>query len=398
MSAPVVVRDSADSDLAAIRAIYAHHVEHGFGSFEEVPPSLAEMAERRSGVLARGLPYLAAQSEGAVLGYAYASAFRPRAAYRYSLEDSIYVAPDAAGRGIGRLLLSALIARAEAWGGPPDGCRDRRHGKSRLDRLAYGLGFPHGRRARRRGLQTRTLGRQRYDATGFGIRRKRAAAGGKMTAPTLLEALELHKSGKIAEAETIYAALLALDSTDLDTLNLGGLALHALGQRAAAAARFLRAIELAPDFADAHANLGSVYRVENQLDEAAKCFSRALELEPANGLAANNLGLVRLDQGFALESIGLLSQARTLMPGQPDIVINLSIAYMRYGDYAQALAMLDMLAEATPKDKRAYFGKGAALLSLGRIDEARAALDRAIELDPDYSAAIDKRASLDRAG
>jgi phosphinothricin acetyltransferase len=116
MSAPVVVRDSADSDLAAIRAIYAHHVEHGFGSFEEVPPSLAEMAERRSGVLARGLPYLAAQSEGAVLGYAYASAFRPRAAYRYSLEDSIYVAPDAAGRGIGRLLLSALLARAEAWG------------------------------------------------------------------------------------------------------------------------------------------------------------------------------------------------------------------------------------------------------------------------------------------
>lgn len=119
MSAPVVVRDSADSDLAAIQAIYAHHVEHGFGSFEEVPPSLAEMAERRSGVLARGLPYLAAQSEGAVLGYAYASAFRPRAAYRYSLEDSIYVAPDAAGRGGASGAFCCLrFLRAPKRGGP----------------------------------------------------------------------------------------------------------------------------------------------------------------------------------------------------------------------------------------------------------------------------------------
>ena len=112
----MIVRDSRDADLAAIHKIYAHHVEHGFGSFEEAPPTPAALAERRAAVLDKGLPYLAAEADGQVLGYAYAGPFRPRSAYRFSLEDSIYVAPAATGQGVGRKLLAELLARAEAWG------------------------------------------------------------------------------------------------------------------------------------------------------------------------------------------------------------------------------------------------------------------------------------------
>jgi phosphinothricin acetyltransferase len=116
MNAGIDVRDSADGDLDAIQAIYAHHVEHGLGSFEETPPGRDELADRRRAILAKGLPYLAAEADGRLLGYAYAGPFRPRSAYRFSVEDSIYVAPGAAGRGIGRMLLEALIARATLWG------------------------------------------------------------------------------------------------------------------------------------------------------------------------------------------------------------------------------------------------------------------------------------------
>jgi phosphinothricin acetyltransferase len=110
------LRPSVDADLPAIHAIYAHHVLHGTASFEEVPPELAEMARRRDAILARGLPYLVAESDGRVLGYAYAAPYRTRSAYRFTLEDSVYVAADALGRGIGRLLLRALIARVETTG------------------------------------------------------------------------------------------------------------------------------------------------------------------------------------------------------------------------------------------------------------------------------------------
>jgi L-amino acid N-acyltransferase YncA len=111
------VRDSDDADLPAITAIYAQHVLNGFGSFEEVPPDLKELARRRREIIAKGLPYLVA-SEGArsVFGYAYASPYRTRSAYRFTVEDSIYVAPDAARRGIGRALLEALIARCTTAG------------------------------------------------------------------------------------------------------------------------------------------------------------------------------------------------------------------------------------------------------------------------------------------
>jgi L-amino acid N-acyltransferase YncA len=112
----MIIRPATEADAQALAAIYGDAVLHGFGTFEEVPPTAAEMEQRRRAVADRGLPYLAAEAEGRVLGFAYASPFRPRAAYRYTLEDSVYVAPDAAGRGVGRAVLSAVIAACEALG------------------------------------------------------------------------------------------------------------------------------------------------------------------------------------------------------------------------------------------------------------------------------------------
>ncbi|MBS9477796.1 GNAT family N-acetyltransferase [Ancylobacter radicis] len=114
----LLVRDATEADMAAVQAIYAHHVLTGTASFEEVPPTLAEMMARRAAVRSHGLPYLVAEVAGepggAVVGYCYATPYRPRPAYRHTLEDSVYVAPDQAGRGIGSALLAALIARCEA--------------------------------------------------------------------------------------------------------------------------------------------------------------------------------------------------------------------------------------------------------------------------------------------
>lgn len=118
-SAPVsrvIVRPSTEHDLPAITALYAHHVLHGTGSFELSPPTEADMGSRRAGVLANGLPYLVADLDGAVLGFAYANHFRPRPAYRFSVENSVYVAPSAPRQGLGRLLMAELIARCEAAG------------------------------------------------------------------------------------------------------------------------------------------------------------------------------------------------------------------------------------------------------------------------------------------
>jgi phosphinothricin acetyltransferase len=110
----VLVRDAAEADMAAVEAIYAHHVLHGLATFEEVPPSLEELLRRRSAVLALGLPYLVAEVDGKVVGYSYAGSYRPRPAYRYTIEDSVYVADGLAGRGIGTALLQSLIARCES--------------------------------------------------------------------------------------------------------------------------------------------------------------------------------------------------------------------------------------------------------------------------------------------
>ncbi len=112
------VRDAAPADAPALAAIYGHHVLNGVGTFEETPPTAEEMVRRLGAVCALGLPYLVAVGPEVeeILGFAYASAFRPRAAYRYTAEDSVYVAPGQQGRGVGRALVSAVVARCEALG------------------------------------------------------------------------------------------------------------------------------------------------------------------------------------------------------------------------------------------------------------------------------------------
>lgn len=108
-----VIRDASDGDMEAISEIYAHHVLYGLATFEEVPPSADELRSRRASVLAMGLPYLVAELNGEIVGYSYATAYRPRPAYRFSIEDSVYVADGLGGRGIGGALLQELIARCE---------------------------------------------------------------------------------------------------------------------------------------------------------------------------------------------------------------------------------------------------------------------------------------------
>ena len=111
-----LIRPSSDADLPAITAIYAHHVLHGTGSFETEPPSVADMTTRRADVLSKGLAYLVVEQDGKIAGFAYGNWFKPRPAYRYSVEDSIYMAPDLQGKGLGRALLAELLARFEAVG------------------------------------------------------------------------------------------------------------------------------------------------------------------------------------------------------------------------------------------------------------------------------------------
>lgn len=103
------LRAAVPDDVPSIAGIYGHHVLHGLASFEIEPPSSAEMRRRFDAITGAGYPYFVATDEGRVLGYAYASAFRTRPAYRYTVEDSVYVEPGAAGRGIGRQLLLAVI-------------------------------------------------------------------------------------------------------------------------------------------------------------------------------------------------------------------------------------------------------------------------------------------------
>src|SRR5690349_19675048 len=114
---PCLIRDSRDADVAAICAIYRHHVRHGSASFEEAPPSADEIARRRADVLGRGLPYLVAEIDDEVAGYAYASPYRARSAYRFAIENSVYVDHRRHRGGIGGALLAALISRCElgAW-------------------------------------------------------------------------------------------------------------------------------------------------------------------------------------------------------------------------------------------------------------------------------------------
>lgn len=110
------LRAASERDLPAIHSIYAHHVLHGLASFEEEPPSVEELGRRFRDITGRGLPYLVAESGGALAGYGYCAPYRARSAYRYSLEDSVYVRHDMAGRGVGRRLLEELVRRCEGLG------------------------------------------------------------------------------------------------------------------------------------------------------------------------------------------------------------------------------------------------------------------------------------------
>jgi len=111
-----LIRPATPADLPAIQSIYAHHVLHGLASFEEVPPDLEEMRRRLEEVGSRGLPYLAAVTGNSVVGYGYCNLFRARSAYRFALEDSIYVRDGMLGKGIGKALLAVLIERCTALG------------------------------------------------------------------------------------------------------------------------------------------------------------------------------------------------------------------------------------------------------------------------------------------
>ena len=110
------IRPATLEDAQALQAIYAHHVAHGFGSFEETAPSAQTMVERWSAITRRGLPYLVAEIDGAVAGLAYAGPYRPRSAYRHTVEDSVYVGAAFQGQGVGKALLGAVIERCEGMG------------------------------------------------------------------------------------------------------------------------------------------------------------------------------------------------------------------------------------------------------------------------------------------
>jgi phosphinothricin acetyltransferase len=111
-----LIRHSNENDLDAITRIYGHHVLHGTGTFETTPPTRDEMAARRADVLSKGLPWLVIEEQGEIMGYAYGNWFKPRPAYRFSVEDSIYLAPKVAGKGLGRALLAELLATLERCG------------------------------------------------------------------------------------------------------------------------------------------------------------------------------------------------------------------------------------------------------------------------------------------
>jgi phosphinothricin acetyltransferase len=109
---PIIVRDATTEDVPAIQRIYAHYVLQGLATFEEVAPPVDEMIGRRAAVLGQGLPYLVAEIDGQVVGYSYATFYRPRPAYRHTIENSVYVENGLGGRGIGRALLAALTRGA----------------------------------------------------------------------------------------------------------------------------------------------------------------------------------------------------------------------------------------------------------------------------------------------
>ncbi len=138
-----ILRTSTDADIPAVTAIYGHHVLTGLASFETTAPSEDEMSRRRLGVLERKLPHLVAEIDGTVVGYAYASAYRPRIAYRFTVEDSVYLHPEHIRKGLGRLLLSAVLAECERLGYRQMVAVIGDSGNSPSIGLHHALGFQH---------------------------------------------------------------------------------------------------------------------------------------------------------------------------------------------------------------------------------------------------------------
>ena len=157
MTSSITIRPATSADLDRITEIYADAVTHGTASYELEPPSRAEMGARFDNLMAGSFPYLVAGKDGGVLGYAYAGAFRPRPAYRFIVEDSVYVAPQAKRQGVGLLLMQGLIEAVQAAGfrqviavigdGRPDSASVRLHEKLgfRLAGRLEGSGYKHGR-------------------------------------------------------------------------------------------------------------------------------------------------------------------------------------------------------------------------------------------------------------
>ena len=153
----IEIRTATASDLDRITEIYAHAVTDGTASYELEPPSRAEMGQRFDVLVAGAYPYLAAVEDGTLLGYAYAGPFRPRRAYRFMVEDSIYLAPEAQGKGIGGLLLGRLIVATAELGfrqmAAVIGDGERNHASVKLHERAgfrhagrlEGSGYKHGR-------------------------------------------------------------------------------------------------------------------------------------------------------------------------------------------------------------------------------------------------------------
>jgi L-amino acid N-acyltransferase YncA len=153
----IFIRNASETDLNRIAAIYADAVEHGTASYELEPPTRSEMGTRFAVLTSSGYPYIVAEIDGGIVGYAYASAFRPRPAYRFIVEDSVYVAPEAKGQGVGRALLERLIADTEALGfrqivavigdGRPESPSVKLHEKAgfRHSGKLEGSGYKHGR-------------------------------------------------------------------------------------------------------------------------------------------------------------------------------------------------------------------------------------------------------------